>query len=161
MRMKTIAILILAVVPYASTIAAYNPDDAVAYAMTWDCDGCRNTDEYQVYDADCANFVSQCLIAGGLDLTACTDPDVWTDDRGCIISCTVLNEYLRWLGVNNECRHVSEGEPEWLKAIQSKSSELLCLCESNEQLWVEHLSTDQIIINSFVSSTQTVWPDPV
>ncbi len=99
-----------------SVQASYNPQAAVDYAKEWDCEGCRNTDDYLVYDADCANFVSQCLIAGGLDLTACTDPEVVTDEKGCIISCKVLDRYLRWVGVNHDCNLVNEGEPEWLRA---------------------------------------------
>ena len=114
--MAGIRMIILTVVLSSLASGAYNPETAVSYAKTWDCDGCRNTDEYLVYDADCANFVSQCLIAGGLDLTACTDPEVVTDEKGCIISCTVLDRYLSWVGVNHDCRLVSEGEPEWLRA---------------------------------------------
>ena len=48
----------------------YNSKSAVAYAERW-CDGYNP--EYPRYDADCASFVSQCLIAGGLDLSAGAD----------------------------------------------------------------------------------------
>lgn len=49
---------------------SYNSQAAVAYAERW-CDGYNP--EYPAYDADCASFVSQCLIAGGLDLSAGAD----------------------------------------------------------------------------------------
>lgn len=49
---------------------SYNSMAAVAYAERW-CDG--HNPEYPIYDADCASFVSQCLIAGGLDLSAGAD----------------------------------------------------------------------------------------
>lgn len=51
-------------------VISYNPKAAVTYAEQW-CDG-YNPD-YPRYNADCASFVSQCLIAGGLDLSAGAD----------------------------------------------------------------------------------------
>ncbi|MEA2075516.1 MAG: PKD domain-containing protein [Euryarchaeota archaeon] len=83
------------------TGTTYNPQAAVNYADTW-CHVYNSNnpyvcDPYQDYSSrggDCANFVSQCLIAGGLDLSAGT-----VDSCGCIISCTKLNVYL----VNSLC----------------------------------------------------------
>ena len=51
----------------------YNPDLAVNYAYAH----CRNYNpNYMRYDgADCANFVSQCLIAGGETLSGCGGRD--------------------------------------------------------------------------------------
>ena len=50
----------------------YNPELAAAYAQKWCND--RNLLEYPDYPGvDCANFVSQCLKAGGLDLSKGSD----------------------------------------------------------------------------------------
>ena len=48
---------------------SYNPSAAVNYALKY----CRdyNPSYNSYYGVDCANFVSQCLIAGGLSLSGC------------------------------------------------------------------------------------------
>ncbi len=53
----------------------YDPDKAIAYAEKW-WNSFNNTPEdggpyidYTTYGGDCAAFVSQCLIAGSLDLS--------------------------------------------------------------------------------------------
>ena len=48
---------------------------------------------YHAYDNDCANFGSQCLIAGGLDLHDYNGSQ-YLDDRGCIPSAPNLHTYL-------------------------------------------------------------------
>ena len=53
------------VIPYKSVFASgYDWQKAVAYADTWG--GTNRNPDYNSYSADCANFVSQCLYAGGL-----------------------------------------------------------------------------------------------
>ncbi len=54
---------------------SYNPSAAVNYALTY----CRSYNpNYNRYPgADCANFVSQCLIAGGESLSGCGGKDGW------------------------------------------------------------------------------------
>ena len=89
--------------------ASYDPQIAVDYANTW-WNG-RNTDQYQDYgELDCANFVSQCLIAGGMDLSSGI-----TDAHGCIVSCTNLNQYLVEIGAKHVtwCKGHMPTEPEW------------------------------------------------
>ena len=49
---------------------SYNPDAAVKYARLY----CHNYNPaYSTYYSsnECGNFISQCLIAGGMDLTGC------------------------------------------------------------------------------------------
>ena len=91
----------------------YNPQAAVEYADTWWND--KNTggadhwgEPYYYYGTvvhpdgsttwfggDCANFVSQCLIAGGLDLTAGTDGfGKGVDKRYCIPGVDNLIDHL-------------------------------------------------------------------
>ena len=57
---------------------SYNPGAAVNYALAH----CRNYNRnYKTYPGeDCANFVSQCLIAGGQSLSGCSG----TDEKGAI-----------------------------------------------------------------------------
>ena len=100
---------------------SYNPQAAVNYAETWchvynsnNPNICDPYKDYRDSGGDCANFVSQSLIAGGLDLSAGT-----VDSCGCIISCTMLNNYLvNSLKVQNETWSRSrvmgpEREPIW------------------------------------------------
>jgi hypothetical protein len=90
----------------------YDPQAAVNYANTW-WNG-RNPiyHDYSSEGGDCANFVSQCLIAGGLDLSVHPSADSW----GCIPSCTNLHEYLvNYIGVTWETRYTGEEDPEWFK----------------------------------------------
>jgi hypothetical protein len=78
----------------------YNVDNAVKYAHDW-CDK-RNFDYYYYGErgGDCANFVSQCLKAGGLDLSVGIDPNEQppnngVDGKGCIIRARNLVKHLK------------------------------------------------------------------
>jgi hypothetical protein len=80
---------------------------AIAYAGTW-WDG-RNPAYHDYGTVDCANFVSQCLKAGGLNLSVSPYVDSW----GCIPSCDNLNAYLvNYLGVENT-RNSTGSVPSW------------------------------------------------
>ena len=60
---------------------SYNPDAAVNYAMTY-CDNYNpNYHNYAGEGGDCANFVSQALIAGGFSFSGCSVS--WIDYFGC------------------------------------------------------------------------------
>ena len=77
-------------------ILSYDPGSAVGYAMSY-CDK-RNPDfnDYTGVGGDCANFVSQCLLAGGQDLSGCS-----VDDRGCVINVGALEACLESKGWNS------------------------------------------------------------
>jgi len=49
-----------------NTVVKYDRNDAIDYALDWYY---RNNWEYYNYKSDCANFVSQCLYAGGISMT--------------------------------------------------------------------------------------------
>ena len=61
-------LLILFLIGYSFS---YNAQNAVNYAKRWALD--RNPDyyDYSGMGGDCANFVSQCLIAGGFSTSGC------------------------------------------------------------------------------------------
>jgi len=69
----------------------YNVNAATIYANTW-WDSQNGRYNYYPND-DCANFVSQCLIAGGLDLSTGS-----IDNWGSIINCQALKNYLISIG---------------------------------------------------------------
>ena len=75
--MKTIILLFL--IGYS---LSYNAGAAVNYARKY----CQNYNtkyaNYKNDGGDCANFVSQCLIAGGMDLSTCSVS--WRDGHGCL-----------------------------------------------------------------------------
>lgn len=93
-----------------SVQASYNPQEAVNYSnQWWDT---RNPEYIDYEPNDCANFVSQCLIEGGLDLSG-----YGADPCGCLTTCTKLHEYLIDYP-DIKCKETSKDEPipEWFKA---------------------------------------------
>ncbi len=76
-----------------SRSSSYNPDAAAQYAETWW--NSRNPSYHDYGDYDCANFVSQCLIAGGLDLSAGTNGSGYgVDSYGCMYNCDQQHTHL-------------------------------------------------------------------
>jgi len=77
----------------------YNPEAAAAYANDW-CGFNRNPvyNDYTGQGGDCANFVSQCLKAGGLDLSKGAPgmnlPNNGVDPYGCIPNVSALVLHL-------------------------------------------------------------------
>jgi len=95
---------------------SYNQKTAIEYAdYWWD----KHNPEYHFYcdgDCDCANFVSQCLIAGGLDLSAGADGHgAGIDDKKCIPYCDDLHLHLvgGYHAIKWEMRYKGEPEPNW------------------------------------------------
>ncbi len=90
--------------------SVYDADAAVQYAKIWG--GVNRNPEYHDYTyegGDCANFVSQCLIAGGLTL------DTYIDKNGSIIGCDNLNAWLKSKGYYSEeiLKSQNPSEPTW------------------------------------------------
>jgi hypothetical protein len=66
--MKTLFLLLLLL---QNILSDYSPSKAIAYAQQWAHSRNPNYHDYSNEGGDCANFVSQCLIAGGLSLSGC------------------------------------------------------------------------------------------
>jgi hypothetical protein len=91
----------------------YDPPAAVNYAEVWWDDRNPNYHDYSSSGGDCANFVSQCLIAGGLELSVC-DSCTWIDDKGCLPRCSDLHTYLvDYLHATWETKPRGQLEPLW------------------------------------------------
>ena len=71
-KMKYSFLLILVLIGYSFS---YNAQKAYNYAKRWALDRNPNYYDYSEEGGDCANFVSQCLIAGGLSLSDCYGSD--------------------------------------------------------------------------------------
>jgi len=94
-------------------VFAYDSAAAVAYAEQWWNGRNPHYNDYNESGGDCANFVSQCLIAGGLDLTVC-DTCTWIDSKGCLPRCRDLHTYLvDYLHLTWETRSKGQVEPIW------------------------------------------------
>lgn len=67
--------------PVAAAQTPYDRDAAVKYAVQWAAGDreVRNLNQYDSYDNDSANFVSQCLAAGGMnpDLSGSDNKSLW------------------------------------------------------------------------------------
>ena len=75
---------------------SYNPSNALYYASQH-CSASSYNPSYNNYKGrggDCANFVSQCLMAGGLDISNCYG----RDDKGSITSVGNLKSCLTQKG---------------------------------------------------------------
>jgi len=110
--MKGITLLILLGLALSSN---YNPDNAIKYARTY----CKNyNSKYYNYakdGGDCANFVSQCLKAGGLNLDDCAG---WVDYYGCLPRVSDLQSCLKakgWHSSNTMPRGFRGGYPIFLQ----------------------------------------------
>ena len=80
-------------------VFAYNTFQAKRYADKWWDD--RNIPFFNDYSADCANFVSQCLISGGIDLI--DGPNYNEHGKHVIIKCGGTDSSQYWgLGENIE-----------------------------------------------------------
>lgn len=105
--MRKIHITVLFIFSCWMQIAAqqYNPEKAVAYANKWwnsfntDKDNPVDGGPYKNYTrdgGDCANFVSQCLIAGGLNLKGGTDgKGAYVKPEGVIAGAKELVKHLK------------------------------------------------------------------
>ena len=86
---------------------SYNPSNAVAYALKY----CKNYNNqypnYRNMGGDCANFVSQCLIAGGMNFSGCQN----VKSSGVIAGVTSLKNCLLKKGW-----HLSTTKPSSFKA---------------------------------------------
>lgn len=143
---RLIPSLLLALAAVASFASAmhYDRTAAVQYAETW-CSGdaYKRNDDYENYcpdrGGDCANFVSQCLIAGfhgafnwvdgftyeewtnpnnWTGQNACKKPEFWADQHGCMPYCPHLKNWLtNWLNCNSVTMTPGNRyKPNWLRA---------------------------------------------
>lgn len=86
---------------------AYDANKAIEYADRWCND--KNLDCYAWWSHDCANFVSQCLIAGGIDLSANAN-----SKGSAIKNCSILHKNL--IDTQKvQCEKRFAGEPTWLQ----------------------------------------------
>jgi len=108
-------ILILLLITDCCVLAGvYSSEPAINYSDTWWA--YPGNPDYIYYEGNnCANFVSQCLLAGGLDLSAGTDGNgAGLNEDGCIIACDNLHLHLtKYQQVKYEIRSKGEVEPSW------------------------------------------------
>jgi hypothetical protein len=82
-------------IPYACTANQYDRQKAVQYAADWwDKFNEPKYEDYSDPNGDCANFVSQCLLAGGVDLSRQGKALAW-GVGGTIPSCNSMDAYFR------------------------------------------------------------------
>ena len=88
--MKTIILLFL-----IGFSLSYNAGAAVNYARTYCQSYNPNYANYANSGGDCANFVSQCMIAGGMNFRTCGG---WVDGYGCLPAVSDLKSCLQQKG---------------------------------------------------------------
>ena len=102
--MKTIILLFLIGLSFS-----YNPGEAVKYAKKYWQNYNPKYANYKNDGGDCANFVSQCMIAGGLSFSGCNVS--WRDGHGCLPRVKDLKSCLTQKGW-----HHSTSKPAKFKA---------------------------------------------
>jgi HEAT repeat protein len=121
----------------------YNPTAAASYAEQW-C-GSYNTVAYANYNSsggDCANFVSQCIMAGGLSLS--NGPGL--DSYGCIINCDNLHtNFTSYQGCSTSSStysgHYASGYPSWF--VKGDVAIFGCNSTSPSDYW-QHAAIDVV-----------------
>lgn len=94
----------------------YNIDASARYADRWAVNP-ANKDSNTFYNhqygfypgKDCANFVSQCLRAGGVSLAGSGYEDKWD----CIISCQNLDKFLKRVAIRTPVTYTGKKVPVW------------------------------------------------
>ena len=101
---KIILILLLGI-----SRLSYDAGAALSYAKNHCCKSCynRNYNNYRNSGGDCANFVSQCLAAGGLNLGGCGG----TDNKGMIPGVSNLMNCLKAKGWKVNSKSFRAGHP--------------------------------------------------
>jgi hypothetical protein len=89
--MKTIILLFLIGLSFT-----YDPAAAVKYAKKYWQNYNPNYANYKNDGGDCANFVSQCMIAGGFSFKSCSVS--WRDGHGCLPRVRDLKSCLEQKG---------------------------------------------------------------
>ena len=133
--MKTILILFLfgLALSYSTTAAL---DQAKQYCKNYN----SKYNNYRNDGGDCANFVSQCLKAGGLNLSNCAG---WVDNKGCLPRVADLKACLKKKGWKN-----SGSKPAGFKAghvlfLKDKSHAMLASYVSGNTIRVYGHTTDR------------------
>ena len=89
--MKNIILLVL-----IGLSLTYTPSKAVEYARKYCKNYNKNYANYANQGGDCANFVSQCMIAGGMSFKSCSVS--WIDGHGCLPRVADLKSCLTQKG---------------------------------------------------------------
>ena len=101
------ATIFILLIGFIFSSISYNPSLAIKYAKQY----CKNYNpaykRYKGLGCDCSNFVSQCLIAGGLDLRKCEG----LDEKGSVKKTANLKACLTKMGWKSK-----QGIPKQFKA---------------------------------------------
>ena len=89
--MKTIILLF-----FIGLSLCYDTGAAVRYARSYCSSYNRGYKDYGSMGGDCANFVSQCMIAGGMNFRTCSVS--WIDEYGCLPRVADLKSCLTQKG---------------------------------------------------------------
>ena len=102
--MKTIILILL-----LGISLSYDAGAALNYAKRHCCKSCynKNYNNYRNVGGDCANFVSQCLTAGGLSLAGCSGKD----NKGMLPNVGDLITCLKKKGWSKNSKKFRSGYP--------------------------------------------------
>ena len=137
--MKSLFILLLSL-SLLQNIFTYNAAAAVKYARNWWNKRNPNYHDYSNEGGDCANFVSQCLLAGGFSPSGCAG--VW-GVGGTLPNVVSLENCLKQKGWNHSTRVPSGGLPAGaVIAFNNGQHAVLCVKGGNNPLVAGHTNDE-------------------
>ena len=153
--MKSLIIILLLSYLFQNTLS-YNPKKAIAYAKQWYNRRNPSYADYSNGGGDCANFVSQCLIAGGLSLSGCYGN---YGQGGTITYVTYLEQCLVQKGWSKSSYIPSGGFPAGgVIAFNNGQHTVLCVQGGSNPLVAGHTNDEWMGSSNW--GTRTYYWDP-
>ena len=133
MKKKLLSLLLSMVMLFsllpAATIfagaASFDTQAAIDYANTWS--GSKRNPAYQSQSKDCANYVSQCLVAGGLSTDSTWKPQTGTWKYADSLLPYLVKERGVTLYIANNCSYVNES---WVSTYLSGAGSRVTMSNS-------------------------------
>ncbi|NPV72821.1 MAG: hypothetical protein HPY89_03275 [Pelotomaculum sp.] len=112
----SLVVILILMLTNSSYVFAYNRSDAISYSNTW---ALGRNPSYKSFSADCANFTSQCLRAGGYSFVGwgnntINDPySWWYNNKGTSSTSDDAWTYTWSVSANQETFIVLDSSPDW------------------------------------------------
>ena len=161
--MKTLFLLLLLL---QNILSGYSPSKAIAYAQQWAHSRNPNYHDYSDEGGDCANFVSQCLIAGGLSFSGCegtygqggTIPWVPNIEKCLIKKGWTKYTYMPSAGIPKGSVIIFNGDQHTVLCVQGGTSPLVAGHTTDQWMAPANWGTRTYFVPGVIVDTLTWFP---
>ena len=161
--MKTLFLLLLLL---QNILSGYSPSKAIAYAQKWAHSRNPNYHDYSNEGGDCANFVSQCLIAGGLSFSGCegtygqggTIPWVPNIEKCLIKKGWTKYTYMPSAGIPKGSVIIFNGDQHTVLCVQGGTSPLVAGHTTDQWMAPANWGTRTYFVPGVIVDTLTWFP---